>query len=242
MIDLDTVTRDFGPGGGPGDMRGWTVPVPIATTAGDVPVMTTSCWLLGWSLREATGLGGAVVELLGGSGASGELLAAIALTAGFDPAASQTPASATATGAASAIAPSIGGGAGTTVFIESFRIEGLGATAASVIAATLTGVQGGTITYEVNIPAGATVAIAPVTDSWPGRGLPASGAGVAITLNVPSFGAGNTFSEAEVQGYVQTAAGVSDTQWFGGNPPYCRSGVVLHPVSGSVRGVVWVAI
>ena len=122
----------------------------------------------------------------------------------------QTPAStaltsAAATGSASAIAPTFGGAAGTTAWITAFQITGLGATGGSTINATLTGVQGGTQTYPVVIPAGATVAITPVTASF-GGGLQASAAAQAITLNVPSFGAGNTNSQASLEGFIVTPA------------------------------------
>ena len=92
----------------------------------------------------------------------------------------------------------------------------------------------------VTIPAGAGVAIVEVTDQFGGRGLQCAAAGTAITLNVPSFGAGNTFSEAEVQGYIQSAAGVSETQWLGSDGILMQSGVFLHLVSGQVRGAIWV--
>ena len=122
----------------------------------------------------------------------------------------QTPASTAlasngATGVASAIAPAIGGAAGTTVWVTGIQITGLGATGGSTIIATLTGVLGGTISIPVVIPAGATTAITPVTMQFPG-GLQASAAGQAITLNVPSFGAGNTNAEASLEGFIVTPA------------------------------------
>lgn len=241
-VDIEVVDRAQLPGPGPDAMRGFTIVIPIPTTAADLTLLNRDCVLCGWSLREATGLGGAVVEWFDGPAASGVLAGAADLTQGFDPAASQTPTDNTATGAAAAIAATLTAAAGQLIFLTSLRIEGLGATAATEVQATLVGVQGGTITYPVNVPAGVAVPIAPVTDQFGGRGLPASSAGTNIVLNVPSFGAGNTFAEAELQGYIQSAAGVSDSEWFGPDGPLIRVGLVLHPVSGSVRGAAYVRI
>lgn len=242
MVNVEDLSPATLPGSGPPDLRGVVIPVPFGTISTDQLVLSRPCMLMGWSLRESTGLGGAVLEIISGGSAQGELVASIDLTGGTDAAASQTQAGQTATGANAALAPAITPGAGQTAFITSLRIEGTGATAATVVAATLTGVLGGTITYEVTVPAGAAVAITPVTDQFGGRGLAANAAGVAITLNVPAFGAGNLFAEASVRGYVTTSAGVSDTQWLNGKGLWCRSGVFLHPVSGSVRGTMWVLI
>lgn len=238
-VDLP-VFGDTIPGGGPSDRMGLVIPVHLGTVAADGVVLGGDCILMGWSVREPTGLGGATAELFSGGSTGGELLGIMDLNLAFDPSASQTPADAQASGAAAALAPSIGGAAGTTVFIQSLRITGLGATAGSEVTATLTGVLGGTINYPISVPAGVATPIAPVLDSWPGRGLEASGVAQAITLNVPSFGAGNTLAEAAIQGYVQTAAGVSDTRWFGPQGIYARGGIFLHLVSGTVRGTLWI--
>lgn len=239
MIDIEAIAGDLVPGAGPTDKSGPAIVTPTGVLTQSATIISTACKLMGWSFREATGTASAQAELVGGGDDNGSLIAVLGLDGAFDPAASQTPADSTAQGAASAIAPSIGGTAGTLAFITSFRIEGLGATAGSVIQAVLNGVLGGAITYEVTIPAGAGVAIVPVTDQWGGRGLPASAAGVAITLNVPSFGAGNTFSEAQVQGFIQTAAVASDTRWLGDSGLLADAGVRVKVISGSVRGSIW---
>jgi len=219
---------------------GRVIAVPFGTLAVDTTLVSPAHDLLGWSIRESTGLAGALVELIDGGNAAGSFIAAISLEAGFDPSSTQTPAANTQTGANAALAATFGGAAGTVAFITSLRIEGLGATAATEVQATLTGVQGGTITYPVNVPAGAAVPIVPVVDNWPDRGLQASAAGTAITLNLPAFGAGNTFAEAEIQGYIQVAASNADTQWLGDSGIYVQAGLLLHVVAGSVRGAVWI--
>lgn len=103
------------------------------------------------------------------------------------------------------------GGAGVTTYVTGFEITGDGATAGSIIAVTLTGMIGGTKTYFITVPAGAGVAITPLIVTFPPPGLPASGANTAITLNVPSFGAGNTNAAASIEGY-STVLGTSSSQ------------------------------
>jgi hypothetical protein len=99
-----------------------------------------------------------------------------------------------AAAAANAVLPGV---AGKTTYIEGFDLTGYGATAASIILVTITGLaaQIGTLTFEVVIPAGVTTQIgannAPVSYRFP-TPLPAAGLNSAITVNVPSFGAGNT--------------------------------------------------
>lgn len=107
--------------------------------------------------------------------------------------------SASATGAASALAPALAAAAGQTNYLTGFEITGGGATAASVIAVTVTGILGGTMNYNIPVPAGATLGIQPLLVTfWPP--LPASAVNTAITLNVPSFGAGNTRASASIHG------------------------------------------
>lgn len=95
------------------------------------------------------------------------------------------------------------GGAGVTTYVQGFAITGAGATAGSVIAVTLTGTIGGTLNYQIAIPAGAGTSITPLVVEFTGQGIPASAPNTAITLNVPSFGAGNTNAAASIHGYQQ---------------------------------------
>lgn len=108
---------------------------------------------------------------------------------------------ATATGAASSMTPTLAAIAGRTNFITGFMVDGLGATAASVIEVTITGLVGGnTLRRKVNIPAGATSAITPVQVDF-ARPIPASAPNTAIVLTVPSFGAGNTSAVSALFGF-----------------------------------------
>jgi hypothetical protein len=111
-----------------------------------------------------------------------------------------TPVSATGTGAASAIAATITGVTNKTTWITGFYVTGLGATAAAQITCTITGLLGGTLTFYYPVPIGVGVSGPPLWVELP-QPLPASGTGVNIVLNVPSFGAGNTASGATIKGY-----------------------------------------
>jgi len=109
-----------------------------------------------------------------------------------------TASSATAAAANNITLPGV---AGKTTYISGFSITGAGATAASVIAITLTGLISGTENFVLAIPAGATVGVTPLVVQFSFRPIPASAVNTAITLNVPSFGAGNTNAAVSAHGF-----------------------------------------
>lgn len=102
--------------------------------------------------------------------------------------------------AATAGTATLAAAAGKTTYITGFDITGAGATAASVISITITGMLGGTLTYTLAIPAGVTTAVQSLVVQflYP---MPASGANTAIVVNMPSFGAGNTNATANAYGF-----------------------------------------
>lgn len=88
-------------------------------------------------------------------------------------------------------------------FLTGFMIDVTGATAASIVSATITGLAGGTITIPVVFPAVVTsdgtrrsVAFSPP--------IPASTVNTALTLTVPAGGSGNTNASAHLFGYLAT--------------------------------------
>jgi hypothetical protein len=108
-------------------------------------------------------------------------------------------------GGAAQITPALPATVGKTNYLEGFDISGSGATAASVIEVNIAGINGGTIYYELPIVAGVNLAAFPLSGPvysvrFP-EPIPATGANVAITLTVPSFGAGNTNSSATLFGF-----------------------------------------
>lgn len=104
-----------------------------------------------------------------------------------------------ATVAAAANNQTLANAAGKRTYITGFSIGGLGATAASVIAITITGLTN-TLTFRYSVPAGATVIATPLTVIF-NRPIPASADNTAIVVNVPSFGAGNTAADAWATGF-----------------------------------------
>jgi hypothetical protein len=104
-----------------------------------------------------------------------------------------------ASGGAASCSAAITATANLMNYCTGFDIDGLGATAGSAIAVTLAGILGGTLTWEVGIPAGVTV---PFTYSRRfDPPLQASAIDTAITLTVPSFGSGNTQSNCNIYGF-----------------------------------------
>jgi hypothetical protein len=85
-------------------------------------------------------------------------------------------------------------------YICGFLITGGGATGASIIQPTITGLNGGTMTMSMGIIAGVTLNQPPLNVFlFPCQ--TATALNTAITLSVPSFGAGNTNATASVWGY-----------------------------------------
>lgn len=113
---------------------------------------------------------------------------------------------ATSSGAAQANNSSLAaGGAGTLNWVTGFEIEGGGATAGAAVTATLTGVAGGTLNYMFEVPTGVGVQLSPIHVVFPFPGIPAAALNSAITINVPSFGAGNTAASSAIHGYTASS-------------------------------------
>lgn len=81
---------------------------------------------------------------------------------------------------------------GKTNYLKGFRCTASGATSASVVNLTVTGLAGGTLTFTFTFPAGVTTAAASVGVDNFGIPLPASAQNTAITVTLPAGGTGNT--------------------------------------------------
>ncbi len=101
--------------------------------------------------------------------------------------------------AAAANNQTLAGAAGKRTYISGFYVDGLGATAAATITVTITGLAN-TLSFNVSIPAGATVALTALRFAFP-RPIPASADNTAIVVNVATFGAGNTQALAGAYGF-----------------------------------------
>jgi hypothetical protein len=117
----------------------------------------------------------------------------------------QTPLTASSGVVSNAIATaSLGAAAAETTFITGLQFTASGATAASVVTATLTGLAGGVspLDYIIAVPAGVDAAVTPLMISF-NPPLAASAVDTAITLSVPALGSGNTAAVATLFGFRQ---------------------------------------
>lgn len=101
--------------------------------------------------------------------------------------------------AAAANNQTLAGAASLRTYISGAMISGGGATAASVIQVTITGLTN-TLSFNIAVPAGAAVGIQTLQLLFDPP-LPASADNTAIVVNVPSFGAGNTNASASAWGF-----------------------------------------
>ena len=85
-------------------------------------------------------------------------------------------------------------------YLAYVAVTGLGATAGSAVDMLITGIAGGTKTVQVGVPAGVTAPLNPHILSFP-EPIPASADNTAITVVLPSLGAGNTDACLLVIGY-----------------------------------------
>jgi hypothetical protein len=111
-----------------------------------------------------------------------------------------TPVAAAGSTNAAVLNLSLPGAVGKTTYITGLEIFGLGATAASIVAATLTGILGGGMTLLIGVPAGTSTETLPKVLQF-NPPLPANAVNTAIALSVPSFGAGNQGVSAALRGF-----------------------------------------
>lgn len=90
--------------------------------------------------------------------------------------------------------------AGKTNYVTGIALTGGGATAASIVSATLAGLISGTQTFSYGVVAGATTANNALEINFDPP-IPASAANTAIVLTLPALGAGNTNAVANIRGY-----------------------------------------
>lgn len=86
-----------------------------------------------------------------------------------------------------------------TNYVTGVEFTFSGATAASVVVATITGLLGGTQSFVVAVPAGATLGGTPLLLKFD-PSHPASAVNTAITATLPALGAGNAHACANIRG------------------------------------------
>lgn len=87
-----------------------------------------------------------------------------------------------------------------TNYLSGFQVTGSGASSATTVTLTITGLKGGNLTYVVPVPAGVNASVQPLAVSFY-PALPASGPNVAIAASLPSFGSGNAAASVNIQGF-----------------------------------------
>lgn len=106
------------------------------------------------------------------------------------------------TGANASVAATLVAAASKRTWLTAVHVTGLGATAAGPATLTIVGLAGGTRTYDVAVPAGATVAIVPLVIDF-AHPIPASADNTVITATLSAFGTGNTLARVNIYGYVR---------------------------------------
>lgn len=90
-------------------------------------------------------------------------------------------------------------------YLNKVIVTGGGATAAAVVNGTITNVVNGPLNFAVPVPIGVAVGLTPVVldfTTCPVQSVaPVNGVPQAITVSIPSFGAGNTLASIILQGF-----------------------------------------
>lgn len=89
-------------------------------------------------------------------------------------------------------------------WIFGFDVNGGGATAASVVDCTVTGLVGATAHYSLPVPAGVAVALPSLSIRFP-EPIPASAVNTNIVVSCPSLGSGNTNATVNAYGFLSSA-------------------------------------
>jgi hypothetical protein len=105
-----------------------------------------------------------------------------------------------AVGTTGAIAATLTGASAKTTYLAGFEITGLGATSAALLTVTVVGLLGGTRTYYIACPAGATLQMTPLIVAF-AIPLPASAVNTDIVVNVSAPGSGGGGIAAVAHGY-----------------------------------------
>jgi hypothetical protein len=109
-----------------------------------------------------------------------------------------------AAGAAQSNAATLTGAAGRVTYLEGFDVTGGGATGASIVEISTTGLANN-LKFEMNVAAGATAAVnaqGGLFIRFP-TPIPSSATNTNIVVTLPSLGSGNTNASITVYGFTQ---------------------------------------
>lgn len=97
-------------------------------------------------------------------------------------------------------AATLAAASGQTTYITGFTVTFAGATSAANAVVTVVGVAGGTMSFVVTAPAGATAVGTPLRVAFPVP-VPASATNTAIVVTCPALGSGNTHAAVVATGF-----------------------------------------
>jgi hypothetical protein len=144
-----------------------------------------------------SGIGTVVIESVNGSGQAVPAAAATPLPVGVG----GTPFHVANAGGNSACTLTINAGAaGTYINVTDFWVTGSGATAASNVTVTYSGLAGGTSYDSLAVPAGVTTQI-PLLEHHLTYPWKAAAAATQVQISVPALGSGNTAVACHVNGF-----------------------------------------
>ena len=242
MAEIETFAGDEIPGAGPASWRGKVIPVPFGPITAGVKVFSRACDLMGWSVRETTGVSAALLDIFDGSDGNGTFVGCAELAQGVNAAeAGLAPNTAEGT----ALAPGANGvvantgqvGTGNPWPVGLYQLSGEVAYGAAAGAANdFKLVEAGIATITVlECPPVANGAPTPFNITWLKTGSS------VFQVQAIAGAAGNYIATLTVTPLL-SGAGSGVSQWLGDAGVRCSSGVFLNPVAGSIRGSIWVRI
>ena len=111
-----------------------------------------------------------------------------------------TPVQASATAANAPITATLPAAVGKRTYVTGIQVTGGGATAATIVAASITGLLGGQINYSIGVSAVPLATNTPLIVQF-NPPLLASALNSAIALSTAAYGAGNTSAQVVIQGF-----------------------------------------
>lgn len=238
-IDI-TALGDALPGGGPFTRDTDVIRIPFGATTADTLLVGYQCRLMGWSIRESTGLASAVADLTDGVPGSTQFVGAISLqqsaTAAEVPLVPATNEATVNTPAANGVIVGTGQvGTGNPWPIGTYQLSGAvhyAGTAGPADDFKLVEAGLATIT-NLECPAVANGAPAPFSLLYRKTGSS------AFQVQAIAGSAGIYVASLTVTP-LPGGASASDTRWLAPDGVLCEFGVGLHVVAGSVQGCIYI--
>lgn len=241
-LEITVAPGDVFPGGGPPYMKGTVFAVPFGPVSAFAVVMRRQVDLMGWSIRESTGLAAALADIIQDPDPGGTLVGSVALAAGVDAA---QVGLAPATNEAAVAAPAANGvivgtgqvGTGNPWPVGLYRLQG------EVRYGAAAGPTDDFKLVEAGLNTIVTLECPPVINGAPTPfDLQYMKTGSSVfQVQAIAGSAGNYIATLGVTPIV-LGVGSVDTRWFGPDGIHCYGGVSISPLAGTLKGSLWVRI